>query len=125
MIAPVENVGVVEIWRLQLIDDTVASGKTVRSPVVPSTKFGSAPRSWRPIFREIALTDCVVKRLAAATSLRFAPPALAMCRPSDRSSQYSSASPSSSSSSSESRGKRIALSRAPSEPRMPRVTTSR
>ncbi len=60
-----------------MTEATDESGKTVRTPPVPSRKLASAPWSCALIFSEMGVIDWVVKRLAAAMSLGFAPPAFA------------------------------------------------
>ena len=57
---------------------TDESGKTVRSPFVPSANVTAPPWSCARIFREIASMLCVVKRLASAIWLGVAPPAIAV-----------------------------------------------
>jgi hypothetical protein len=66
----------VPTWRRDWIAVIVDSGKTVRSPAVPSVKLGAAGDDARicvRIFCEIAAMLCVVKRLAAATWLGLTP----------------------------------------------------
>ena len=109
-----EKVGTVVIWRRQVIALTDDSGKTVRSPLVPSVNVASPPRSCLRILREIARIDWVVNRLAAAISCLFAPPHIAIGSARRRSSAYPLPWP-----------KSARASGFPSVPRTPRVTTSR
>jgi hypothetical protein len=85
-----ENVAVPSC-RFQITLPVVASGKTVREPSGPSVKLATGvaeARSWARIFREMAVMLCVVKRLTAAMSLGFAPPAIAPGRASSNALRY-------------------------------------
>jgi len=75
---PGVKVGAVPVCRCQVIDVTVASENTVRSPPVPRLKFTAPPGSCARIFFEIASIDCVVKTLAPAMSFGVRPPAIAI-----------------------------------------------
>ena len=85
-----ENVDV-PIWRRQEIDVNDESGKTVRSPALPSVNdTGAGDDAWicARIFSEIAVIVCVVKRLAAAMSSDCTPTARAIDRPSSSALRY-------------------------------------
>ncbi len=116
------------VCRRQTTEVDGATGKTVRSPALPSVNdTGPGVEAWicARIFFEIAVIVCVVNRLAAAMSSEFTPTARAIDSPSSSALRYAFSAGSFVWPKFRSWRNVVVSSGAPSAPWTPFVTTSR